>query len=117
MTWLFAGSCFTRSSSGAAVGKWSQASSEIATSGLGSHLPLLGIDQINLLIIFPTLCIKKIASLGQIGEREERCRIALFFSLGSCSRSNICLGLLGVELENLVNTKAVEYFNTFLSCI
>jgi hypothetical protein len=60
---------------------------------------------------------QKIASLWQIGEREERCSVALFCSLGSCSRSNICLGLLGVELENLVNTKVVEYFNTFLFCI
>jgi hypothetical protein len=44
-------------------------------------------------------------------------QLALLCSLESCSRSNICLGILCVELENLVNTKVVEYFSTFLSCI
>jgi hypothetical protein len=32
----------------------------------------------------------------------------------SSIRSNIFLGFVCVELENLVNTKVVEYFNTFL---
>jgi hypothetical protein len=55
-------------------------------------------------------------SFGQIGDKEERyCCPALFCSLRSSSRSNIFLGLLCVELENLVSTKVVEYFSTFLT--
>jgi hypothetical protein len=53
-------------------------------------------------------------SFGQIGDREERCSLALFCTLGSSSRSNIFFRLLYIELENLVNMNVVEYFNTFL---
>jgi hypothetical protein len=57
-----------------------------------------------------------IASVWQIGDKEERyCSPALFCLLGSSSRSNIFLGLVCVELENLGETKVVEYFSTFLA--
>jgi hypothetical protein len=53
---------------------------------------------------------------GQIGNKKESyCSHALFCSLSSSSRSNTFLGLLCVELENLVWMKVVEYFITFLT--
>jgi hypothetical protein len=37
----------------------------------------------------------------------------LFCSLGSCSRSNIFLGLLCAEFGQTMNTKVIYLFNTF----
>jgi hypothetical protein len=79
------------------------------------HVLIQGIDQIKFFIIFPPpLCIK-IASFGQIGDREEKCSLALFLFVMSSVRSNTFLGLIYVELENLIYTKVVDYFSTFLT--
>jgi hypothetical protein len=69
-------------------------------------------EEIHPLSFFP-LCLCLDLGLDFSSNREVLVVAVLFCSLGSCSRSNIFLGLLCAEFGQTMNTKVIDIFNTF----